>query len=175
MVVKPAEFETELIDSVCARIQERLAGGQAEGCEAFVRQYYHWVPPEDLMGRSSIDLYGAALAQWNLAQQRMPGTANVRVYNPDFEHNGWRSTHTVVEIISEDMPFLVDSLGMELARDGYGIHLMIHPVISVRRDEAGELVQILAPGSDAPGAIAESFAHIEIDRETDAERLAALL
>ncbi|MEA2196564.1 MAG: glutamate dehydrogenase, partial [Solirubrobacteraceae bacterium] len=42
-------------------------------------------------------------------------------------------------------------------------------------DEAGELVQILAPGSDAPGAIAESFAHIEIDRETDAERLAALL
>jgi glutamate dehydrogenase len=175
MAVKPVEFETELIDSVCARIQERIAGGQAGDCEAFVRQYYHWVPPEDLIGRSSIDLYGAALAQWNLAQQRAPGSADVRVYNPDFERHGWRSTHTVVEVISDDMPFLVDSLGMELARQGYGIHLTIHPVISVRRDEAGALEQILSPGSDAPGAIAESFMHIEVDRETDAERLASLL
>jgi glutamate dehydrogenase len=174
MVVRPAEFETELIDSVCARVQERLQGAEAGECEAFVRQYYHWVPPEDLMGRSSVDLYGAALAQWNLAQQRAAAGAKVRVYNPDFEHHGWRSTHTVVEVISDDMPFLVDSIGMELARQGYGIHLLIHPVIRVRRDDDGALVQILSPGSDAPGALAESFAHVEVDRETDAERLAIL-
>ena len=70
MVVKAADFEAELIESVCARIHERIADGQAGDCEAFVRQYYHWVPPEDLIGRSSIDLYGAAIAHWNLAQQR---------------------------------------------------------------------------------------------------------
>jgi glutamate dehydrogenase len=174
MAVKAAEFETELIESVCARIQERLAHGRADDCEAFVRQYYHWVPPEDVIGRTSIDLYGAAIAQWNLAQLRPAGSASVRVYNPDFEHHGWRSTHTVVEIISDDMPFLVDSLGMELGRQGYGIHLLIHPVIRVRRDGPGRLVQTLARGADAPDAIAESFVHVEVDRETDAARLAAL-
>ena len=174
MVVKAADFEAELIESVCARIHERLADGQAGDCEAFVRQYYHWVPPEDLIGRSSIDLYGASMAHWNLVQQRTAGTANVRVYNPDFEHHGWRSTHTVIEIVSDDMPFLVDSIGMELARRGYGIHILIHPVIRVRRDRAGRLIETLLPGTDVPEAIAESVAHIEVDRETDAERLAAM-
>ena len=174
MAMKAAEFETELIESVCARIQERLAEGDADDCEAFVRQYYHWVPPEDLVGRSSIDLYGAAIAHWNLARQRRAGTAKVRVYNPDVELDGWRSTHTVVEIISDDMPFLVDSIGMELTRQGYGIHILIHPVIRVRRDGGGTLVQTLVPGAQAPDAIAESFAHVEVDRETDAERLATL-
>ena len=174
MAVKASDFEAELIESVCARIHERVADRQAGECEAFVRQYYHWVPPEDLIGRSSIDLYGAAIAHWNLAQKRTAGTAKVRVYNPDFEHHGWRSTHTVVEVISDDMPFLVDSIGIELARQGFGIHLLIHPVIRVRRDDAGRLVQTLVPGIDAPDAIAESIAHIELDRETDPKRLAAL-
>ena len=174
MVVKAEKFETELIESVCARIQERLAHGQADDCEAFVRQYYHWVPPEDLIGRTSDDLYGAAIAQRSLARLRPPGTASVRVYNPAFEHDGWRSTHTVVEIICDDMPFLVDSIGMELVRRGYGIHILIHPVIRVRRDAQGALVQTLAPGADATDAMAESYTHVEVDRETDPERLESL-
>jgi glutamate dehydrogenase len=171
MAVKAVEFETELIESVCARIQERLADGRAGDCEAFARQYYHWVPPEDLVGRTASDLYGAAMAQWNLAQLRAPGAASVRVYNPDLDHDGWHSTHTVVEIVSDDMPFIVDSVGNELARQGYGIHLLIHPVIRVVRDESGELMRILAPGS---AGTPESFAHIEVDRETDPARVAAL-
>ena len=174
MVVKTAEFETELIGSVCTLVQERLTGAEAEDCEAFVRQFYHWVPPEDLAGRSSVDLYGAALAQRNLAQYRPPAAANVRVYNPDVEHNGWRSTHTVVEIVSDDMPFIVDSLAMELSRQGYPIHLLIHPVIRVRRDKQGRLLHILSATAEDPDARAESFAHVEVDRETDPERLDAL-
>jgi glutamate dehydrogenase len=174
LAVKAVEFETELIESVCARIQERLARGQADDCEAFVRQYYHWVPPEDVIGRTAADLYGAAMAQWNLAQRRLPDAVSVRVYNPNLDRHGWRSTHTVVEIISDDMPFIVDSLAMELARQGYGIHLLIHPVIRVRRDAGGQLVQTLPPGVTVPDAIDESFAHVEVDRETDSARLATL-
>jgi glutamate dehydrogenase len=174
MVVKASEFEAELIESICTRIRERLHDGHADDCEAFVRQYYHWVPADDLIGHSSIDLYGAAIAHWNLAQRRVPGQSNVRVYNPDFEHHGWRSTHTVIEIVGDDMPFLVDSISMELARQGYGIHILIHPVIRARRDGEGRLLQTLAPGDIAADAIAESIAHIEVDRETDPERLEAL-
>ena len=110
VAVKTVELEAELIDTVCSRVRERLPNEQVAPCESFVRQYYHWVPPEDLADRSPIDLYGAAVAHWNLAQQRSPGTAKVHVYNPDFEQHGWQSPHTVVEIVSDDMPFLVDSI-----------------------------------------------------------------
>ena len=166
-----AHPEAELIDTVCSRVRDRLPGEQGTPCESFVRQYYHRVPAEDLVARDPLDLYGAAVAQWNLAQQRAPGCAKVHVYNPDFEQHGWRSQHTVIEIVGEDMPFLVDSVTMELSRQGYAIDLMIHPVIRVRRDEGGALVDVFEPGADAEGAIPESIMHAEVVCEGDRERL----
>src|SRR4030088_1446304 len=115
MAAKTAELEPELIDSVFARIRERLPEDQAALCSGFVRQYYHWVPPDDLVGRGALDLYGAAVAHWNLAQERVPGTVKLHVYNPDYEQHGWQSPHTLIEIVSDDMPFLVDSVTMELS------------------------------------------------------------
>ena len=78
------------------------------------------MPPEDLAELDPLDLYGAALAHWSFARQREPGAASVRVYNPDFEQHGWQSAHTVVEIVTDDMPFLVDSTTMELSGQGAG-------------------------------------------------------
>jgi glutamate dehydrogenase len=127
--VKGSELEAELIDEVVARIRERLPSDQVDGCEAFARHYFQWVPPEDLADRDAIDLYGAVVAHWNLAQHRAPGEAKLHVYNPDFEQHGWQSSNTVVELVTEDMPFLVDSVTMEVARQGYGTQLVIHPVI----------------------------------------------
>ena len=136
MAVKAADLESELIDGICERVRRKLATDRVAPCESFIRQFYHWVPAEDLSDRSQIDLYGAAIAEWNLAQQRSPGEAKVNVYNPDFEQHGWQSPHTVIEIISDDMPFIVDSVTMELGRQGYGIDLVIHPVVRVRRDDS---------------------------------------
>ena len=66
----------------------------------------------------------------------------MRVYNPTFEQHGWQSPHTAIDIVSDDMPFLVDSVSMELSRREAGIHVLVHPVI-------GD----------------ESYMHIEIDRQ----------
>jgi glutamate dehydrogenase len=174
MAVKAADLETELIDTVCVRVRDRLPEEQAVLCERFVRQYYHWVPAEDLAGRSSLDLYGAAVAHWNLAQDRPPGANKVHVYNPEFEHHGWQSPHTVVEIVSDDMPFIVDSVTMELSREGYGIDLVIHPVIWMRRDGDGRLTGVLDHRSDDEGDGAESILHIEVARESDPVRIGRL-
>ena len=152
MAVKGADLESELIDTVCERVRERLPAGQVAPCESFVRQYYQWVPAEDLADRNPLDLYGAAVAHWNLAQQRAPGESKVRVYNPDFEQHGWQSPHTLIEIVTDDMPFIVDSVTMQLGRLGYGIDLVIHPVIRVRRDAEGHITEVLdhdAPDDDA--------------------------
>ncbi len=167
MAVKGAELESELIDTVCERIRERLPADQQQPCESFVRQYYQWVPAEDLADRNPLDLYGAAVAHWNLAQQRAPGEAKVRVYNPEFEQHGWQSPHTVIEIVSDDMPFIVDSVTMDLTRRGYGIHLVIHPVVRVRRDENGHIVDVQDPDSDENGTTPESIFHAEVGREHD--------
>ena len=168
MAVKGADLESELIDTVCERVRERLPADQVAPCESFVRQYYQWVPAEDLADRNPLDLYGAAVAHCNLAQQRAAGESKVRVYNPDFEQHGWQSPHTLIEIVTDDMPFIVDSVTMQLGRLGYGIDLVIHPVMKVRRDAEGHLIEVLE--HDAPAAedaIRESVVHVEVGREHD--------
>jgi glutamate dehydrogenase len=172
MAVKGADLESELIDTVCERVRERLPAEQVAPCEAFVRQYYQWVPADDLADRNPLDLYGAAVAHWNLAGQRAPGEAKVRVYNPDFEQYGWQSQHTVIEIVSDDMPFIVDSVTMELGRQGHSIHLVIHPVMRIRRDSGGHIVEVLEHDAVAEeDAAGESILHAEIGREHDREVL----
>ncbi len=171
MAIRAAESGNELIDAVCERIRERLTD-HVGPCQSFVRQYYRWVPDEDLEERSPLDLYGAAVAHWNLGQNRQSGETKLHVYNPEFEQHGWQSPHTVIEIVCDDMPFLVDSVTMELSRQGYGTHLLIHPVIRVARDDAGALTDVLDP--DDPGGTGESVIHVEIDRELDAHKLTAL-
>ena len=171
MAVKGADLESELIDTVCERVRERLPAGQVAPCEAFVRQYYQWVPAEDLADRNALDLYGAAVAHWNLAQQRAPGESKVRVYNPDFEQHGWQSPHTLIEIVSDDMPFIVDSVTMQLGRLGYGIDLVIHPVIRVRRDGGGHMTEVLDHDASADDIFRESVVHVEVAREHDRAQL----
>ena len=114
--MKVAEVDEALIDSICTRLRDHLSEDDAPQAEAFVRQYYRWVSPDDLQERSPLDVYGAALAHFNFARVRTPGTPNVRVYNPQFEAHGWQSTHTTVEIVTDDMPFIVDSVSMVLSR-----------------------------------------------------------
>jgi glutamate dehydrogenase len=161
----------ELLDKVVERVQEQMPEDQAPQVEEFVRQYYAWITPEDLAERSTIDLYGAAVAHWTFAYQRTPGLSKARVYNPQFEEHGWQSTHTVVEIATDDMSFLVDSTRMAVNRQGYSIHLMLHPIMKVRRDDAGRLVEVLDPDSADEGAVSESVIHVEVDRQTEPEVL----
>jgi glutamate dehydrogenase len=175
MAVKTGDLESELIEAVCDRVRDRLAPSQASMVESFVRQYLRWVPPSDLDGRSEDDLFGAAMAQWRLSAQRLPHQTKVAVYNPQEDRDGFRSPLTIIEIVSDDMPFIVDSVNMELSRQGCTIDLVIHPVIRVRRDDEGRLIEVLEPETEASGALAESVLHAEVVREPDPDRLTELI
>ena len=168
------DVDEALLDTVCARLREQLGGDEASKAETFARQYYRWVSPDDIAERSELDVYGAALAHFDLARRRTPGTTKVRIYNPRFEAHGWRSQHTAVEIVTDDMPFLIDSVAMELNRRGFGVHLIIHPVIRVCRDGDGRLLDVVAHGAEAEGAVAESVIHAEVARQTDPAELSQL-
>ncbi|MEM7498316.1 MAG: NAD-glutamate dehydrogenase [Pseudomonadota bacterium] len=118
------------------------------------------------------ELYGAALALWKFCRDRKPGQAKVRVYNPNMAEHGWSSRHTIVEIVNDDMPFLVDSTTVLLTDQGLGIHVLLHPLLTLRRDDAGRRLGLAEPGSD--GAVSESVMHIQVDQIGEATRLAAL-
>ncbi|MFG2647352.1 NAD-glutamate dehydrogenase [Streptomyces sp. NPDC048436] len=136
---------------------------------AFLQRYYLHTAPEDLADRDPVDVFGAAFSHYRLAENRPQGTANVRVHTPTVEENGWTCSHSVVEVVTDDMPFLVDSVTNELSRQGRGIHVVIHPQVVVRRDLTGKLLEVLTdPGTDRPhDAVTESWIHVEMDRETD--------
>ncbi|MFL6267233.1 MAG: NAD-glutamate dehydrogenase [Actinomycetes bacterium] len=165
MSTQPAQAKAEILQQIVATVHEKVPEDRRHQVEEFARQYYQRLSPEDLLELEPEDLYGAVLAHWRLAHRRQPGEAKVRVYSPRFEEHGWRSRHSIVEIVTDDMPFLVDSVAMELNRHGLVIHLPIHPVIRVRRDEAGGLVEVLPP--DATDGIAESYLHFEVDRQSE--------
>jgi len=174
MSLKPDEAKAGLIERTVEHAHAKLPPEQAARLEAFIRIYYRAVAAEDLLERSVVDLYGAALAHLNFGAKRAPGESKVRVYTPQLEEHGWSSPHTVVEIVHADMPFLVDSVSMELTRLGSGVHLIIHPVVRVRRDEEGQLVEVLRHDAEAADCALESFIHAEIVRETDPEHLATV-
>ncbi|HEY9446775.1 MAG TPA: NAD-glutamate dehydrogenase, partial [Burkholderiales bacterium] len=138
--------------------------------DEFIRQYYHGVAEEDLAEYRSEELAAAALAHLRFASVRKPAQPLVRIYNAEEARDGWTSRHTVFEVTVEDMPFLVDSLGMVLTQAGLTIHMMVHPVLAVRRDRRGQLTE-LAAGDRTNGQFRrESWQHIQIDRIGDEQR-----
>src|SRR5438128_604788 len=99
--------------------------------EKFAQLYYAEVDPEELAAREPRDLQGAAASHLAFGRELVTGKAKLRAYNPVREQHGWYSTHTVVEIVNDDMPFLVDSVTMEVNRQGLTLHLVIHPVLRI--------------------------------------------
>ncbi|GAB2630031.1 NAD-glutamate dehydrogenase [Streptomyces capparidis] len=186
MQTKLDDAKDELLSRAAAAAEDQSAAqppGQAvaaRSCETFLRRYYLHTAPEDLLDRAAVDVLGAAVSHHRLAADRPQGTANVRVYTPTAEENGWSCSHTVVEVVTDDMPFLVDSVTNELSRQDRAIHVVVHPQMVVRRDVTGKLLEILGPTSRGraphemelpPDALVESWMHVEIDRETDREAL----
>jgi glutamate dehydrogenase len=119
----------------------------------------------------------AALAASHLAfARRRRGRALVRVFNPTVRDHGYVSAHTVVEMVNDDMPFLVDSIGLALARRSLTLHFLVHPILEVARNGAGTLQALQERGPAAGGARLrlESFQHVEVDRIVDPALLRAL-
>ena len=163
--------DNERLQQVLALVQAKVAAADRATLDELVRRYYGQVDPEDLALRQPEDLYGAALSHWSFARKREPGRAKVRVFNPSIEEHGWQSTHTIIEIVNDDMPFLVDSVTMEVNRHGLTLHLIMHPLLPIARDASGTLTGLAPDGKDVRR---ESFIHVEVDRITDPARLEAL-
>ncbi|MEO6519360.1 MAG: NAD-glutamate dehydrogenase domain-containing protein, partial [Pseudoxanthomonas sp.] len=139
-------------------MRKRLPALRQAEAKAFAETFYGRME-EDEYPHHSPDAWAALASDMlEFARVRKPGTANVRVFNASQKLNGWDSQHTVLQIVNDDMPFLVDSVSMALADAGIGVHVLGHPLLRFTRNKAGK---ITAVGEGKP----ESLMLLEIDRQ----------
>ncbi|MCY9785535.1 NAD-glutamate dehydrogenase [Nocardiopsis sp. EMB25] len=143
-----------------------------EAVRRFLPLYYRHTDPEELVGRSPEQICGIAASHREFGLERVPGRAKVRVFTPTVEHDGWEQQTSVLEIVTDNAPFLVSSVTMALNELGAGARLIIHPQMTVGRDLEGVLREV-DPEIGGEGLLPtdESWMHIEIDRQTDPERI----
>ncbi|GAA2181401.1 NAD-glutamate dehydrogenase [Leucobacter tardus] len=131
------------------------------------------VATETLSEREPRDVVGAIRSMVELGARREPGETLISVFTPTLREHHWTSRRTIVDICTDDSPFLVDSVTAAIARLGSTVHLLVHPLVSVRRDHRGALIETAAHGGQL-----ESWMHLEIDRlatEEDREQLVSHL
>ncbi|MFW6175359.1 MAG: NAD-glutamate dehydrogenase, partial [Acidobacteriota bacterium] len=170
--IRKAELVTELSALARDRVAAAPEGERADGpesAERFVRQCYETISPDDIMVREREDLVGAALSLWRWGHEREPGTARIRVYNPRLDEHGWESPYTVVEVVNDDMPFLVDSTTAALNGLDHPVQLVVHPVVGARRE--GPVRHDLLASPEGDGVLAESYMQIEIERVFERDQL----
>ncbi|SDZ78958.1 NAD-glutamate dehydrogenase [Microbulbifer marinus] len=161
----------ELMAQIGALIREKLAD-QAEPVVAFAEQFLHQYPLEDLAGRRLMDVYGCIYTWWNFVQQRPSDKPKVRVFNPRLEDDGWECSHTVVGVLQRDMPFLVDSVRIEINRRDTVIHSIKSTVMQLKRSKGGKLQKLLPSPCEAPdepqqaSASNEALIYVEINLDT---------
>jgi glutamate dehydrogenase len=174
MATRAESYKHEQIGKTAELVRTKIAGGKADNAELFVREFYAGVLEDDIEGVEPEDLYGAALSLFQFAAKRPDGSLKVRAYNPRFDKHGWHAHHTVVEIVNDDMPFLVDSVTMALNAMGLTVHLVIHPIFRVKRDKAGTLAEIAVARNGKSGGQRESFMQIQVDEQGSPDALRAI-
>ncbi len=150
---------------------KRLGSEEVDKVRRFLPLYYRHTDPEELAGQSPEQICGAAEAHRAFAAERRPGRAKVRTYTPTQENDGWEQQNSVVEIVTDNAPFLVSSVTMALDELGAGIRRVIHPQLTVDRDIEGRLLDV-DPEIGGEGMVPtdESWIHIEIDLQSDPAR-----
>ncbi|KKC98548.1 NAD-glutamate dehydrogenase [Photobacterium halotolerans] len=158
-----------LLEKVYGLIQDKIESPQQSLVEVFAQRLLGQLADDDLLQRNESDLYGAVLSLWHHLVQNKPDQISVRVYNPTLSRYGWQSTHTVVEIVTPDHPFLVDSVRMTLNRLGIASHLMFNGPYFFKRDDQGVIIEACGESGDL-----QTLFHIEVDRLSEKAEMDAL-
>ena len=128
---------------------------------------------EDLARYEPRALAAFAESAWaHLNAPRRPGTHALRLVEPPADLQ--LADVTILEVVNDDMPFLLDSTLVELADQGLELRLVAHPIFRVERDSDGNCVAVQLDGGSAPR---ESLIHIHVSRldRSRAESLAEAL
>ena len=164
-----ASNSDQSIKRLIGRIATQASKGQAKSrkaqTELFAEQYFRHVSPHDIVDRDVGDLAAIAVGHLALGSQRRIGDAKISIFNPTRKSDGWSTERTAVQIVNDDMPFLVDSVSMAIQSLGLSVHVVFHPIIQMTRDAKGKCKQVCEAGLGDPDVLRESFIHVEITHQ----------
>ncbi|MBB1315715.1 NAD-glutamate dehydrogenase [Aliivibrio sp. SR45-2] len=158
-----------LLEKVYALIAEKLEMPQQSLITQLAQRLFANIDDDDLLQRNESDMYGATLSLWNHLSDVNLSDISVRIFNPTLSQDGWQSTHTVVEIVTPDNPFLVDSVKMALTRLDMTSHFMLHGPHCFTR-ENGEIISICSNDS----TMQQTLFHFEVDHLSDPAEIKTL-
>ncbi|HEX2191435.1 MAG TPA: NAD-glutamate dehydrogenase [Longimicrobiaceae bacterium] len=156
------------VDELCSYLERTRVGDTALLC-AFARIFFAKVPRTVLQERSVEALAGLAMGAFRFVLRARPDEVNVEVLQPEAE--GWSAKATVIRAHVVDRPFIVDTLREYLNSQDVAIHHFVYPVLTVRRDAAGEVEWI---GPSGEGEL-EALVHCEVERLPDEQHAEVLL
>ena len=171
MALKTPRRHQRRIEQVREATRELAKGRLAKAAFLFSSEFYRHVPPDDIAKTDPKVLAAIAMNILEFGRMRSPDSLLIRAFNPTSAEHGWTSRHSIVEIVTDDMSFLVDSVVNELARQGISVHRVVHPVLKVRRTREGTISRLHSSGASDTLAIAESFIHVELNQQGDEEIL----
>jgi glutamate dehydrogenase len=155
----------KILKQIFTLVSERSSKRNAKFSKRFIPAFFRRVSLEDI-SREPVPVLASMIENLlDFVLKRKPEELLLRVYNPTEKKEGWESEHTVIEMVNDDMPFLVDSANLALTEMEIGVHLIIHPVMRLRRGPSGQLAEVCKKGANR-GQV-ESVMQIQIDRQTD--------
>ncbi|MGA3539771.1 NAD-glutamate dehydrogenase [Micromonosporaceae bacterium DT194] len=159
--IEESELDAAVPNAERLVAQAVTMAGDDHDTATLVARFWRFAPDEDLVGLTPEQMITAAREHKELAEQRVPGELKLRIHEP-----GPEQQHSVIEIVTDDMPFLVDSVTALLTSRHLDVHLLAHPLVVVRREPLGRLTEVAAnvePDDAIDGDIVESWMHVEID------------
>ncbi|MDO6720112.1 NAD-glutamate dehydrogenase [Psychrosphaera sp. 1_MG-2023] len=163
-----------ILKNVSKLISEKVAAERQTLVEKFASILFENLSNEDLDKRIDEDLYGAALSLYNDFSDTKSAESTIKVFNPELGNTGWSSENTIVQIVVDDLPFLVDSVRMTLNRLNITSHLLLHSPIKVNRDKKGAVVEIVDLKDATKSTNTQTVFFIEVDRQSEQKQLDAL-
>ncbi len=162
-----------LVDAIVQHLCGVVSTARRSNAESFARHFLKRVPDDELRSRGDAGWSALILSMLDFLQVRVNDHANVRVFNPTRDEHGFDSSHTIVQIVFDDMPFLVDSVSMAITGCENLVVSVIHPVFGIERDVGGHVLGISTDPEKIRGKL-ESIMHIEVERRSEPEEMNAL-
>ena len=163
----PGSEEEGATPVVIEQASASLARRRRDIPATFIAQLYGRTVPEDVVRYGAEDLAALAERAYDFMTERAPGAPKIRCETVPLAASADRKAVTVVEIVNDDMPFLVDSVMGEIADRRLDVRLVAHPMFGARRS-GSKLVALGAP--DSAETTRESFIHIHLMPMEDAAR-----
>jgi len=172
----PVIIKQQLIQETLRTLKssQKEKKGDNDVKKKFAEEFYRQVPSEDLMHWNAEDLSAIANGLFETGQKHKSRMHELRIFNPSHKKDGWEAHRTVIEIINDDMPFLIDSIAAELAHQELAIEVLFHPILKTERDGKGVLKKIYKESQKAKDAVIESYIHIQLEQllsESDRKKL----